>query len=553
MGFIEISVAGIAVIKNTARYAVMSAVLLFLFSCSYATNKVQLKREVQIPKMAEQAKPVPAIVAAEALLPDFSPASEDISPLKTRIVDISARNTPLRDVLLVIAESCGLNLIMEQGVDPEMKVTLSLRNISAEDALQSVFSSADYFYSIKENMLNVRAIETRMFEIGHPSVNKTFTVDTGGDILGSTVKGNISHKVEADTNAFKYWDGIDANLKTILGDSAAVSASVAVSAKSSSTSISAEQPPKGEAGKQPMAETALPLPAEALSASASAPQQYFSINRLSGTVIVTASRKKLEKVEQYLAAVKKVMNRQVLVEARIIEVELNDSLKYGVDWSFIDRIGEVGVSIASQNFTSSALGGLPITTASIKGNKFTALLTALEGQGEVRTLSNPRVSIMNGQTSLLSVGRNVKFLSEIKTTTNVQNGVLTTIVDTKTDSVLSGVMIGIVPFINENGDIIMNITPIISDLVTQVERSFGQNSITLPTVDLRELSTTVKVRDGEMVVIGGLISKKENMIDNKVPLLGDIPWLGTLLFTQKTKENSKRELVVILQPVIVSK
>ena len=534
----------------------MFALLLLLVSCSHVDNKLQLKREVQIPKAADLSRPSPAQVSTETSLPDFAPASEDISPRKTRIVDISARNTPLRDVLLVIAESCGLNLIMEQGVDPEMRVTLSLRNISAEEALQSVFSSVDYFYSIRENMLNVRAVETRMFEVGQPSVNKTFTVDTGGDILGSTVKGNISHKVEADSAAFKYWDGIEANLKTILGDTAVVS--VPVAAKLPTPVIPAETPQKNEPGKQAKVEAALPLPAEALPSSTITPQQYFSINRLSGTVIVTASRKKLEKVEQYLAAVKKVMNRQVLVEARIIEVELNDSLKFGVDWSFIDRIGDVGVSINTQNFTStalgsSALGGLPITTASIKGSKFNTLLTALEGQGEVRTLSNPRVSIMNGQTSLLSVGRNVKFLSEIKTTTNTQNGVLTTTVDTKTDSVLSGVMIGIVPFISENGDIVMNITPIISDLVKQEERTFGLNSISLPTVDLRELSTTVKVRDGEMVVIGGLISKKENMVDNKIPLLGDIPWLGTLLFTQKTKENSKRELVVILQPAIVTK
>lgn len=534
----------------------MFALLLILVSCSHVDNKLQLKREVQIPKAADLTRPSPAQVSTETSLPDFAPASEDISPLKTRIVDISARNTPLRDVLLVIAESCGLNLIMEQGVDPEMRVTLSLRNISAEEALQSVFSSVDYFYSIKENMLNVRAVETRMFEVGQPSVNKTFTVDTGGDILGSTVKGNISHKVEADSVAFKYWDGIEANLKTILGDTALVAAPVA--AKLPTPLIPGEPLQKNEPGKQVKVEAALPLPAEALPSSTITPQQYFSINRLSGTVIVTASRKKLEKIEQYLAAVKKVMNRQVLVEARIIEVELNDSLKFGVDWSFIDRIGDVGVSINTQNFTStalgsSALGGLPITTASIKGSKFNTLLTALEGQGEVRTLSNPRVSIMNGQTSLLSVGRNVKFLSEIKTTTNTQNGVLTTTVDTKTDSVLSGVMIGIVPFISENGDIVMNITPIISDLVKQEERTFGLNSISLPTVDLRELSTTVKVRDGEMVVIGGLISKKENMVDNKIPLLGDIPWLGTLLFTQKTKENSKRELVVILQPAIVTK
>jgi MSHA type pilus biogenesis protein MshL len=546
MASFKIGGTAMVAIKYIIRHVALLGGLLMLVSCGYATNKVNLKREVQLPKTAE--RPVSAATQAtpEALLPDFSPASEDISPLKTRIVDISARNTPLRDVLLVIAESCGLNLVMEQGVDPEIKVTLSLRNISAEDALQSVFSSVDYFYVIKDNMLSVRAVETRMFEIGQPSVNKTFSVDTGGDILGSTVKGNISQKIEGDASAFKYWDGIEANLKTILGN-------VTTGAAPVNAPVKASEAQQGDGDKPAKGDT-VPFPAEALPSSVSVPQQFFTVNRLSGTIIVSASRKKLDKIEQYLATVKKVMNRQVMIEARIIEVQLNDSLKFGVDWSFIDRFGDFGMALKSQNFAGSAiLGGQPITTAAIAGNKFSSLLSALEGQGEVLTLSNPRVSIMNGQTSLLSVGRNVKFLSEIKTTTNTQNGVLTTTVDTKTDNILSGVIVGIVPFISDNGDITMNITPIITDLVSQQERVFGQNSITLPTVDLRELSTTVKVRDGEMVVIGGLISKKENMVDNKVPLLGDIPWLGTLLFTQKTKENTKSELVVILQPVIVSK
>jgi type II secretory pathway component GspD/PulD (secretin) len=122
--------------------------------------------------------------------------------------------------------------------------------------------------------------------------------------------------------------------------------------------------------------------------------------------------------------------------------------------------------------------------------------------------------------------------------------------------VLSGIILGIVPFINDNGEISLTITPIISNLVqltnTSVGQSGNQTQISLPTVDLRELSTTVKVRDGQMVIIGGLISRSESLQDNKVPVLGDMPLAGTL-FTSRDKAGSKSELVVVLQPVIISK
>lgn len=164
---------------------------------------------------------------------------------------------------------------------------------------------------------------------------------------------------------------------------------------------------------------------------------------------------------------------------------------------------------------------------------------------------------MNGQTALLSVGRSTSYISRVETTTTTTGTAPTITYTVERGSVLSGIIIGIVPYINENGEISLTITPIISDLVKLEDKTLGQSGsnqiqLSFPTVDLKELSTTVKVRDGQMIVIGGLISKKESVTDDKVPVLGDIPVVGEL-FKRKDKLETKTELVIVLQPTLVSK
>jgi MSHA type pilus biogenesis protein MshL len=511
----------------------------FIISCS----STDIKREIQIPEEVREIKSErPAL--SEPKIPEFIPVTEDISPVKTRIVDIAARNTPLRDVLHVIAETTGLNLVMEKGVAAETPVTLTLKNMSAEDALNTIFTSVDYFYAVKDNMLVVKAVDTRIFELGHPAIVQTYSVDVGGDILGgatgslttggttaggtTTIKGNITQNTKSDTTAFNFWDAIEKSIANILG---------------------AAQP------------TATPAAGAATTAATTAApsSQSYTINRLTGTIFVTASKRNIERVEQFLNTIKKVISRQVLVEAKIIEVQLSEGLKYGVDWSFVNRtMGSGELNIATSGFSGVVpLAGSSLNVGITRGASFSSLLSAIATQGEVRTLSNPRVNIMNGQTALLSVGRNVSFISKVETTTTTAAGATpTTTFTVQTSNILSGIIIGIVPYINDNGEISLTITPIISDLIRLEDKTIGsggnQSQISLPTVDLRELSTTVKVRDGQMIIIGGLISKKENLQDNKVPGLGDVPLLGEA-FKSRDKAESRSELVVVLQPVLVSR
>jgi MSHA type pilus biogenesis protein MshL len=418
--------------------------------------------------------------------------------------------------------------VMDREVNPELPVTLSLKNVTAEDALNKVFASVDYFYTIKDNMLYIKATDTKIYELGHPAIIQTYSTDLGGDILGSAMsgksgggsqlKGAITQKTESDKSAYNFWEVIEKSI-----------------------------------------EKTLVTPGEA---SASA-QQTFTVNRLTGTIIVTARKKNLEKVENYINTIKKVINRQVIVEAKIIEVALSDSLQFGINWNSVitygaGRSGNIGTT----NFASVVPSTAPYFIASTAAaTDFTALLNAIQVQGETRILSNPRVNIMNGQTALLGVGRNTSFISKIETTQQAVAGAAPTITFTvDTGSVLSGIMIGIVPYISETGEISLSVTPIVSNLVKLDSQGLGQTDaagnrpylVQLPQIDLRQMSTTVKVRSGQMVVIGGLISKTEGLTDSQVPGLGDIPILG-YFFKSRDKVVKKTELVVLLQPVIVSR
>lgn len=516
------------VMRNLALYLTFLTIMLSACSTTESVKKNQQEtnfREVIIKEnLTDKEHP--------KRKPDFVPVSEELSPLKTRIVSVSARSTPLKDVLYVIAEATGLNLVMEKGVEPEIPVNLTLKNVSAEDALRTIFSSVDYFYSIKDNMLIVKAMDTKFFEFAQPSIIQDYTVEVGGDILGggtsgtgagaetvaTSIKGNVTQKIQSDKDSFKLWDIVEKNISIMLG-------------------LTAEDTRTPNAGVSQL-------------------RPHFSINRMTGTIMVTAGKKDIERVENYLAELKKILNRQVIIEARIVEVQLSEGLKYGIDWTAIVDVNNLGeVTFETSRFTET-VGDLPHFKIGIVRRDFTGLLKALQTQGEVRVLSNPRINIMNGQTALLSAGRNVSFISRVETTTTSTTGTVpTTTFTVQTSSVLSGIIIGIVPKINEHGEISLTITPIVSDLVSLIDRTIGrvgENTIqiSLPTIDLRALSTTVKVKDNEMVVIGGLIQNRETLKDSQVPFLGKVPVLG-YLFKGRDNINEKTELVIMLKPKIL--
>ncbi len=454
---------------------------------------------------------------------EFIPAPEDLSPLTTKTLSLSLRNNAMKEALYAIAAATGLNVVIDSGVDSEIPITVSLERVTAREALETILSSINYFYTLKGNILIISATETRIFEMGRPSVIQQYSVNVGGDILGAAeasgggVMGDVSQKMSSDNVSFKFWDTIEKSLKGILG--------------------------LGAGG------------AETLKASST-----LTVDRMTGTIMVTSTRRKLDKVERFLTRVRDILNRQVAIEARIVEVKLTGGLKYGIDWSFLGRgiqgLGSIGAGAAK--FTD-ILANAANFNFTIKGGDFTSVLKALKEQGEINILSNPRVNIMNGQTALLSVGRKVDYISKVETTTqDTSAGTTPTITFTvETGSILSGIIFGIVPYVEDGGhEVTLAITPVISDLVKLEDKKVGDvasNSITisLPTIDLKELSTTVRVVSGDMVIIGGLMESERASDDKAVPLLSEIPLIGAL-FKSKDSKHSKTELVIMLKPVVLT-
>lgn len=549
---------------KTAKLLIFLSLFLFIFSC----NSTNIKSEIQIPKIDLPKKET--VVQTQKPKPDFRIENEVINPLKIKKISINIRNAPLRDVLFVIAKDAGLNLIFDKDVDPEIPITLIIRDVTLQDALDSVISSTDYFYKIERNMLKISAADTRIFHLNIIPLHQTYSTEVGGDILGGVtgqvtssgggtsgggatsteLKGNVSKTEKSDDSAYKFWDSIENALSSILG-------------VQTQTQTRTQPPLPQSIPAQP--QTGQMLPPRTVFQPVMPAQENFVINRLTGTIMVTATKKNMHKVEQYLNTLKNVMGRQVLIEAKVIEVSLSDSLRYGIDWTFLREWshGTHNWSIggSTTDFTSVIPANTPfsdfrfsLTTTAIKD--FSAVIKALSQFGDVRTLSNPRISIMNGQTSLLTVGRNFSFISKAEsnvTTSGTGSPIVTYTVETS--NLLSGLIIGIVPYIDDKGEISLTITPVISNLLGITEKTFGsagaQTIIQLPTVDLRELSTTVKVKDGELVIIGGLIKREENLTENKTPILGDIPILGNL-FKSHDRVQTNTELVILLQPRIVS-
>lgn len=551
---------------------IILTLLMVLILTASSCSQLDIKREVKIPEQFREVKPE-IVVQPEPQIPDFKPVTEDITPIKTKVIDIIARDTPLRDVLHVIAEATGLNLLIQKEVDLNVPINLTLKAVTVEDALENIFNSVDYFYHIQNNMLVVKFSDTKIFEIGHPQVVHTYGTDIGGDILGSitsagggglggsgggsSIKGSITKSIKTDTTASNFWDSLESAIASILGLPTATVRS------GSQTPTPMATPGLSQGAQQTVTgpPTTSPTPSATVRAEGSMQgtssfSASYSINRIAGTVLVTASKDQMKRVEAYINHIKKVMRRQIIIEAKVIEVALSDDLRYGIDWSMITRrLKNTDVSFTSTNIREviPSATGMPFYTLTVLqyGYEASAILRALQQQGEVRTLSNPRINILNGQTALLSVGRNLSYVSRVDTTIMQGTPPITTYTVT-TGNILSGIIIGLVPFVNEYGEISLTITPIISELIRLEDRSIGGNIINLPTVDLKELSTTVKLRDGQMVIIGGLISQKEQLDESGLPFVANTPLIGEL-FKSKKKTQSKTELVMLLTTHIVSR
>jgi MSHA type pilus biogenesis protein MshL len=564
------------------RILLYSTIIVTLIALSLSCSKNQ-----PVPEISESPAPLqtaqennppqptsspPTVLPTAYQLPTYvvgNDFDEDLAITDEAVVRVGAtiRSTrgpqPLWDIMRRLVALKEMNVSWASDVDQNVLVDVDIN--AADDffnAIDNLLRQVDYFHEVQGNTIVIKYKETRQFKIAMPFIASQYTTESGGNLLGSpelstNVKGTI--QLDSTGNTFDIWENIQANMDKII-------------ALWSTTTVTPTAGTDTAEGGEENQSTMENLATRRVSSSDVA---YF-IDKPVGIITVTAPRPLLLELDKYFTNLTNSLYKQVSIEAKILEVQLKDNSKIGLDWSQVlkdfnvtgtlvfgdlSRGGQVYPTVSTVNDSfndGTEKGSLLDPTAFVSQilldpTDFNVLLSALEEQGNTRILSNPKISVLNGQPALITVGRNVTYVDSVETDIDTSATFPTTTITVETARILSGVGLSLTANVMDNNEIVMNLVPVTSELEEPIEyRFFGGEAaqVGLPVVNIRQISTTVRVRDGEMLVIGGLISEVEQTTSEFLPLLGKIP-IVRYLFGVEEKIKEKRELIILLRPVII--
>ncbi|MGI3041917.1 pilus (MSHA type) biogenesis protein MshL [Shewanella algae] len=278
-----------------------------------------------------------------------------------------------------------------------------------------------------------------------------------------------------------------------------------------------------------------------------------------GLVTVRANPDELRQIRSFLSTAESHLQRQVILEAKILEVTLSDGYQQGIQWQDVlgsalaDGNTKVNFGTSEGSFgdqITEAIGG--VTSLSLKGTDFAAMITLLDTQGDVDVLSSPRVTASNNQKAVIKVGRDEYFVTDVSSTT-VASTTPVTSPEVELTPFFSGIALDVTPQIDKDGSVLLHVHPSVTDVKEQKKSiKISDSSLDLPLAqsEIRESDTVIKALSGDVVVIGGLMKSENTEVVSKVPLLGDIPFIGEA-FTNRSKLKRKTELVILLKPTVV--
>jgi MSHA biogenesis protein MshL len=306
--------------------------------------------------------------------------------------------------------------------------------------------------------------------------------------------------------------------------------------------------------------------------------RHVVVSPQAGLVTIKALPSEIAVVKDFLMQSQESLQRQVVLEARIIEVTLNDGYQQGVRWDRIAsgltgslNFGLSGGSVATNFAANTAAGINPainavngignsistdiggVSTLRIARGDFDGVINMLQTQGDVQMLSNPRVTVTNNQKAVIKVGQDEYFVTDVSTSEDLNATGTQNENDIELTPFFSGIALDVTPQIDQSGSVILHVHPSVTETAEQTKViQVGDQQIQLPLAqsNIRESDTVIRARDGEIVVIGGLMETVTNEKESKTPLLGDIPVLGNM-FKNIAKTQTKRELVILLRPSVV--
>ncbi|MDP2881522.1 MAG: pilus (MSHA type) biogenesis protein MshL [Azonexus sp.] len=474
--------------------------------------------------------------------------------------NLAVNNAPVAQVLNALVSGTPYSMLFP----PELSgtVSLNLKSTTVREALDTLREVYGYDYRIQGTRIYVQpnTIQTRIFKInylanrrqgmsdmrvtGSSPTTTTPTTTSGasggagsvpaGTTGGQPQRANDSARVQT-TSDYDFWKDLSSALNSIVGT---------------------------QGGRNVI------------------------VNAGSGVVLVKASPVELRSVDEYLRATQLVVERQVMLEAKIIEVSLSDSYQTGINWSKFGGLlgGQVafgtlapgaalsgsatlggsatGVTVGTVvSAVPGANGSIGATTAgrgffglAFQSQNFAALLSFLEGQGDVQVLSSPRIATTNNQKAVLKVGTDDFFVTGISTntTTSAAGNVVTPNITLQ--PFFSGIALDVTPQIDDEGNIILHVHPSVSVVEEKIKNvnlgGLGNFTLPLASSSINETDSIVRVQDGSIVAIGGLMSQEQNNTRNGLPGISGLPGLGAL-FGQKSVSNRKRELVILMRSTVI--
>lgn len=428
--------------------------------------------------------------------------------------DITADSLPAHEFFMGLVQGTDYNMIVHKEVGGN--ISLKLKNVTVEEVMQVVQRVYGYEYVKNGNIYQVfpASLQTEIFQINYLDIERKGQSDTQVSAGSISTSGNSSSDSGSDSDTVvsthittktsaNFWSELKTTLETIVnGDG-----------------------------------------------------RNIVVTPQSGVIVVRALPSEIAVVREYLAKTELILHRQVIIEAKILEITLNDGFQSGINWTALGRPENgktINLSQGSSTLNSqNNMGG--ILTADLNLHDFTAVIKLLETQGSVQVLSSPHVSTVNNQKAVIKVGTDEFFVTSVETTTTTGTST------TSTPSIdltpfFSGIALDVTPQVSENGKIVLHIHPTVSEVEDQQKDiSIGSENFRIPLAQssIRESDSIVHAQSGQIIIIGGLMKSMTNDSQAKVPGLGDIPAIGEL-FKQRRKTTYKTELVILLRPVLAT-
>lgn len=529
-----------------------AGLLVFLAGCAGTppmdTTYNLINAELVKAAAGEKSRPAPSDTVGSALLPPLQIELPKAGKRLEQKFDLVVNNAPAAQVFMGIVSGTRYSVLLHPEVAGA--ISANLKDVTVFEALDALHEMYGYDYKVDGTRIFIQPLtmQTRVFLVNYiagerkgtsstrvisgsvsdapasssgTAASSTSTPTTGGSANRSQESSRIT-----TTSSSDFWNELRITLTSIVGD---------------------------KDGRNVV------------------------VSPQSGVITVRAMPGELSNVEKFLKAAQLSVDRQVMLEAKILEVQLNDDFQSGINWaafrtgqnsrlslgtpvpgSALAPTGALVGSLFSATPGASLTGGSTINAGlfglAFQTSNFAALLTFLETQGDVHVLSSPRIATMNNQKAVLKVGTDDFFVTNISTTTTT--GTTTTTTPTVTlQPFFSGIALDVTPQIDDSGNIILHIHPSVSQVSTVnkvVDLGAGIGVLTLPLASSKvsETDSIVRAQDGNVVAIGGLMSQSQTDDRSQVPGLGDVPGLGAL-FRNTSKVSRKRELIILLKPTII--